>query len=313
MADIKENISLAPYTIYKIGGMARFFVDAVNAEDIKEAALFAAGKHIPFVLIGAGSNVLVSDKGFDGLVIRMNGGSVSVDGERMRIDAGVMMARAVMESGKASLHGFEWGIGVPGTMGGSVRGNAGCFGGETKDVIEFVEVFSTKTKEIKIFSNKDCVFGYRESVFKTHPEWIIISAILKLQKGNADDIQQEILRITRARVAKQDIGAKCCGCIFKNVPWPESEEDRDALTRQFPELAVFRNRATIPSAFLIDHAGLKGRMSGNICISDKHANFFVNKGSGTSDEVLALIKEAKEEVKKKFGIELYEEIYMIGF
>ncbi len=313
MADIKENISLAPYTLYKIGGMARFFVDALNAEDIKEAALFAAGKHIPFVLLGAGSNVLVSDKGFDGLVIRMSGGNVSVDGDLMKIDAGVMMARAVMESGKASLHGFEWGIGVPGTMGGSVRGNAGCFGGEMKDVIESVEAFDVFQNSKFIIQNSECKFGYRDSIFKTHPEWIIVSATLKLEKGDRQEIQQEIRRIMQDRVAKQDIGAKCCGCIFKNAPWPESEEARDLLCTLFPELAVFRNRATIPSAFLIDHAGLKGRMSGNICISEKHANFFVNKGNGTSDEVLVLIKAAKSEVKKKFGIDLHEEIYMIGF
>ncbi len=293
--------------------MARFFVEAVNAEDIKEAALFAAGKHIPFVLLGGGSNVLVSDKGFDGLVIRMSGGSVSVDGDRIKIDAGVMMARVVMESGKASLRGFEWGIGVPGTIGGSVRGNAGCFGAETKDVIESVEVFDTIAKEINIFSNQDCVFGYRDSIFKTHPEWIILSATLKLEKSDRQEIQQEILRITQERVAKQDIGAKCCGCIFKNAPWPESEEERNLLCEKFPELAMFRTRATIPSAFLIDRAGLKGRISGNICISEKHANFFVNRGNGTSDEVLALIKAAKSEVKKKFGIDLHEEIYMIGF
>ena len=323
MIDIKENILLAPYTIYKIGGSARFFVEAGSAEHLREAVAFAIEKHIPFVILGAGSNVLISDKGFNGVVIRMTGGTVTTEGERMHIDAGVMMARAVMESGRSALHGFEWGIGVPGTIGGSVRGNAGCFGGEMKDVVESVDVFdSQRSTNYKLSARSgsasggqttNCHFGYRDSIFKKHAEWIILSATLRLQKGNQQTIQQEIQRITKERVAKQDIGSKCCGCIFKNVEWLSDASEREVLVKQFPELAVFRDRPTIPSAFLIDHAGLKGSVQGNVCISDKHANFFINKGNGTSDDVMALIARAKELVKEKYGIELYEEIHLIGF
>lgn len=310
---MKENIPLAPYTIYKIGGPARFFVEVADAHELDQAVGFAAEMHISFVILGAGSNVLVSDNGFEGLVIRMKGGNISVQGDHLRVDAGVMMARAVMESGKASLSGFEWGIGVPGTIGGSVRGNAGCFGGEMRDIVESVEVFDFQTAARYTLYAARCEFGYRDSVFKKHPEWIIISAVLKFNKGDAATIQQEIRRISETRVAKQDIGAKCCGCIFKNVPWPERDEEREKLLTQFPQLMAFRDRATIPSAFLIDRAGLKGRMTGNICISEKHANFFINNGGGTSSEVMALIARAKEEVRKKFNINLHEEIQMIGF
>ena len=313
MIDIKENIALAPFTIYKIGGPARFFVEAANVGELKEALQFAGEKKIPFVVLGAGSNVLVSDKGFNGLVIRMSGGAVRVEGERVHVDAGVMMARAVLESGRAALQGFEWGIGVPGTMGGSVRGNAGCFGFEMKDVVESVEAFDASTGLIKNFSHAECGFGYRDSFFKTHPEWIIVSAVLRLRAGERDAIEQEIRRITRERVLKQDIGSKCCGCIFKNAEWPDDASEREALALRFPELGAFRDRPTIPSALLIDRAGLKGTHAGNVCISEKHANFFINKGGGTSNEVMALIAVAKEAVRKKYGIDLHEEICMIGF
>ncbi len=313
MIEIKENVALAPYTIYKIGGNARFFVEAANVEDIREAALFALKNNCMYVILGAGSNVLISDNGFDGLVIHMTAREVRVDGERMILGSGLMMARGVIESGRAGLHGFEWGIGVPGTVGGSVRGNAGCFGGEMKDVVESVEVFDTSTKAIRIFSREDCGFGYRNSLFKTHPEWIVISATLRLQKGDQKAIQQEILRITNERIAKQDIGTKSCGCIFKNVPWEFFGGDREDVCARFPEFTIFRDRAVIPSAFLIDTCGLKGSCIGSICISDKHANFFVNQGGGTSKDVMALIAVAKEEVKKKYGIELQEEIHLIGF
>lgn len=313
MISLKENVLLAPYTIYKIGGPARFFVEVKNSDELREALTIVKEKHLKFVVLGAGSNVLVSDSGFDGMVIRMTGGEVRVEGERMRVDAGMMMARAVAETGRAGLHGFEWGIGVPGTIGGSIRGNAGCFGGEMKDLIESVEVFDVNTGLVTVFSHADCQFGYRDSIFKTHPEWIILSGTLKLSAGEADAIGQEIRRITQERIAKQDIGSKCCGCIFKNAPWPAADVERDALCAKFPELAQFRNRATIPSAFLIDQVGLKGEASGSVCISDKHANFFINNGAGTSSDVMKLIALTKEKVKEKYEIDLHEEIYFIGF
>ena len=313
MVGIKENIALAPFTIYKIGGPARFFAEVGGAVELKEALAFAGEKKIPFTVLGAGSNVLVSDKGFNGLVIRMSGGAVRVEEERMHVDAGVMMARAVAESGRAALRGFEWGIGVPGTVGGSVRGNAGCFGSEMRDVVESVEVFDASTGLIKNFSHAECGFGYRDSFFKTHPELIIVSVVLRLHAGEDDAIEQEIRRITQERVLKQDIGSKCCGCIFKNAEWPRDPSEREALMSRFPELGAFWDRATLPSALLIDHAGLKGMHAGNVCISEKHANFFINKGGGTSDEVVALIAVAKKEVRKKYGIDLQEEIHMIGF
>ena len=312
MIKIRENIPLAPYTIYKIGGFARFFVEITGIDDLREAVVFAREKGLKHVILGAGSNMLISDNGFDGLVIRMTGGGIQVQGERMAVDAGVMMARAVTESGKAALHGFEWGIGVPGTIGGSIRGNAGCFGGEMKDVVESVEVFDVQTATSYKLQATNCAFGYRNSIFKTHPEWIVVCAVLCLETGDREMIQKEIGRIAHERVIKQDIGTKSCGCIFKNISWPSDNGSKEKLCAQFPELAVFRGRSTIPAAFLIDGCGLKGRRVGSICISDKHANFFINQGEGTSKDVVALIAVAKEEVKKKYGIDLEEEIYFLG-
>ncbi len=313
MIKIRENIPLAPYTIYKIGGLARFFVEITGIEDLCEAAVFAREKGLKHVMLGLGSNVLISDNGFDGLVMRMTGSGIQIEGKRMIVDAGVMMARAVMESGKAALHGFEWGIGVPGTIGGSIRGNAGCFGGEMKDIVESVEVFNFPTATSYKLQATNCSFGYRNSIFKTHPEWIVISTVLQLHIGSRQMIQEEIGRIAQERVIKQDIGTKSCGCIFKNVPLPPDNHRREKLYTQFSELAVFRGRSTIPAAFLIDRCGLKGRCVGSIHISDKHANFFINQGGGRSKDVLALIAVAKEEVKKRYGIDLEEEIHLIGF
>lgn len=334
--EVKGNISLAPYTIYKIGGPARFFVEAGTADDVRDALTFAKEKELPFVIIGAGSNMLVSDHGFNGVAIRMTGGEARVDGERLVCDAGVMMARAVLAAAKAGLGGFEWGIGVPGTIGGSVRGNAGCFGGEMKDVVETVRVYAAFSKlslkeapklslekaseeipELSLgnvfeLNNADCAFGYRDSIFKKHPEWIILSAVLKLQPGDATAIGQEVQRITMERLAKQDIGTKCCGCIFKNTPWGRTDTNRDRLVAEFPELTPFAHQSHIPTSFLIDRVGLKGTRVGGAVISPKHANFFINEGGASADDVQKLIRRAKEVVRDTFGILIEEEIQYIG-
>ncbi|MEK7082181.1 MAG: UDP-N-acetylmuramate dehydrogenase [Patescibacteria group bacterium] len=315
---IKENVALAPYTIYKIGGPARYFTEARNAAEAEEAARFAVKNNAPFFVLGAGSNTLISDKGFDGLIIRMAGGEVKVEGELVTADAGVMMARLASEAARAGLAGFEWGIGIPGTIGGSVRGNAGCFGGEMRDVVETVEIFDAKN--VSSFNPRfnrgqvsECGFGYRDSIFKKHPEWIVLSATLKLQKGDPAAIQNEIKRITAERSEKQDIGTKSCGCIFKNPTWPGGAGEKEKLLRGHPELSRFAERATIPASFLIDRAGLKGEKIGAIVVSDKHANFFVNEGGAAASDVRALVALAKEKVRSLFDVALEEEIQYVGF
>lgn len=316
--EIQEYVPLAPYTIYKIGGPARFFVEIKNEEELAEAARFAAEKNKAFFVLGAGSNILVAEKGYDGVVIRMTGGAVRIDGERLIADAGVMMARAASEAARHGLAGFEWAIGVPGTIGGSVRGNAGCFGGEMKDVVESVRVANADTGKSDFlmksdFPNAACVFAYRDSIFKRHPEWMIVSATLKLKKGDGGTIQNEVRRITMERSAKQDIGTKSCGCIFKNVPWPDTGTDREALCTRFPDLAAFADRATIPASYLIDSAGMKGMRMGHATISSRHANFFLNEGGAMADDIIRLIAAAKDAVRKKYGLDLQEEIQRVGF
>lgn len=313
MIDIKENVILAPFTMYKIGGPARFFAEAASGGEIAEAVAFASAKKIPFVILGAGSNVLISEKGFDGLVIRISGGQAVIEGDTLTADAGMMMARAVTESANAEFTGFEWGIGVPGTIGGSVRGNAGCFGGEMKDVVESVEIFDSSLATSYKLQAASCAFGYRDSIFKRKPELIILSATLRLKKGDRSSIQTSIRAITLERVSKQDIGAKCCGCIFKNISWDRPGIDKEKLLREFPELSQFSNRPNIPAAYLLDASGLKDTCSAHACISGKHANYFVNNGEATSQEIKELIDRAREGVEKKFGIRIEEEIQYIGF
>lgn len=334
---IKENEPLAGHTIYKIGGPARFFAEVKNRAELEEALQFAIRKGLAppapplnshpdnagrspganfnagFFIMGAGSNILISDRGFDGMVIRLTGGEIRIEGEQMIVSAGVMMARAAAEAAAAGLAGFAWAIGVPGSIGGSVRGNAGCFGYEMRDAVESVDVFDALQITDYKLQTAECAFAYRHSIFKQHPEWAILSATLKLRKGETAAIQREIRAMSVERAAKQDIGSKSCGCIFKNPPWPDGAEAKEKILAQFPELAVFAARPEIPAAFLIDRAGLKGKRAGHIIVSDKHANFFINEGGGTAEDARSLIAVAQKSVQEKYGISLREEIQYIGF
>ena len=310
---IQENVSLKPYTVFKIGGLARFFVEVKSREELVGALRFAGERGLPFFIGGAGSNILVSDKGFDGIFIKNSANNVSVEGEKILAESGVMMPYLAGEAAKAGLSGFEWGIGVPGTVGGSVRGNAGCFSSEMKDVIESIEVFDTNTTTNYKLQTTNCRFGYRDSIFKHSPNLVIISAVLALKKGEPRLIQERMKDLVSRRIDTQDIGAKCAGCIFKNVPWGRKDVDKEALLSRFPVLQKFESAPGISVGFLIDEVGLKGKKIGSAVISRKHANFFVNTGDAKAEDVIMLVALAKERVHRKFGILLEEEIHYVGF
>ncbi len=310
MPKILENIELAGHTVFKIGGPARFFCETASAEELAEAVLWARAKATPVFILGAGSNVLVSDNGFDGLVIKNKADGIKIKNTDINAEAGAQMARVVAESVKAGLAGFEWAIGIPGTIGGSVRGNAGCFGSEMKDVIESVEVFDSDKNECSKFRVSSCEFGYRDSIFKHNSNLIIISATLKLQTGDSKKSQSLIVGYAKKRAESQDVGQKCAGCIFKNVEWSRKDIEKERLLARFPELKQFSNQKSIPAGFLIDRLGLKGKKIGGAKISERHANYFINTGGSTAENILVLTAIAKEKVQNHYGIFLEKEIHL---
>lgn len=312
MISIKENIPVALYTVFKIGGPAKYFCEVKNKEELIEALDFARSKKAPFFMLGAGSNILVADSGFPGLMIKIGLRELIVapthrdqgrSGEnRIFAGAGVSIAKAVNFAVENGFGGFEWGIGIPGTIGGSVFGNSGCYGSEMKDVVGSVDyleiqksqenlVKANMQKNIRVLQNvapsEACDFSYRDSTFKKHPEWIILGATLNLKRGNQAESRKKIIEYTKRRAQTQDIGEKCAGCIFKNPK---------------PDLAA---------AYLIDKAGLKGKVVGNAMVSQKHANYIVNTGGATSADVKNLIEFIKSEVKKVHGITLENEIRFV--
>jgi len=193
---VQKNIPLSRFTTFRIGGKARYFFDAKTKEDIIKALKAAKELGLPFFILGAGSNVLVSDKGFDGLVIKIRNSKLEIknfdDEFNFICDAGVSLAKIVSETLKLSATGFEWAAGIPGALGGAIYGNAGAFGKSMRDSIETVEVYKLDNDDVLILQNKDCEFNYRESIFKKNKELIIISAVLNFKKGDRDRIEKEI-------------------------------------------------------------------------------------------------------------------------
>jgi UDP-N-acetylmuramate dehydrogenase len=317
--NIQENIPLAPYTTFKIGGSARFFVEAKSEEEILEALKFAKEKSLPVFVLGGGSNVLVSDKGFDGIVIKILNTKYEIQDSTIECGAGCLLSKIVSESVKAGLTGLEWAAGIPGTIGGAVRGNAGAYGNSMNEIIESVkviEITNSKSDALNNFKYKilnlktrDCEFDYRDSAFKRNPNLIILSAKLKLKKGDKAESEEKIKKILAKRKEKQPMDFPSPGSFFKN---PIIKDKK--LIQQFETDTGQKIKDNkIPAPWLIEEAGLKGKKIGGAMVSEKHANFIVNTGNATAEEVIMLAAIIKTRVRNKFGIQLQEEVQMVGF
>jgi UDP-N-acetylmuramate dehydrogenase len=274
-------------------------------------------------VLGGGTNLLISDDGFDGLVLRLAMRDIKVKGTTVTVGAGASMADVLKSAVARSLAGLEWAGGLPGTVGGAVRGNAGCFGGEIKDSIAAVRSVDMKTGKIVTLTARACAFAYRHSIFKKkNGAEIILSVTLALKKGN----KKEIATVIKERIAYRNehhpMEHPNIGSIFKNVPVlavhkKGSIKYKKALREL--SLALCGSRFSvktdpfpvISAAKLISESGLRGVSAGGAMISPKHPNFIVNVLGAQSPDVMNLIVLAKAEVRKKFGIPLEEEIQLL--
>lgn len=309
LKNIKTNEPLTPYTTFKIGGLAKYFLESGDIKEIKQALQEAGEENLPVFILGGGSNILISDNSFTGLVIKPNFQKLEFDGEKIVVGSGVDLKKIVAQSVVHGLAGLEWAIGIPGTVGGAVYGNAGAWRKGIQKVVEKIKVLRDG-KEI-ILENKDCDFKYRHSIFKTNQD-IILEIILKLEKGNKEKSQKQMKSYSEKRIKTQDTSFPTPGCVFKNVKIENlSEEELDTVKGKVPK--DFLDKGVIPTAWLIDQCGLKGKKIGGAQISEKHANFIINKKEATSHDVFNLISLIKEKVLNKFNIKLEEEVQLIGF
>lgn len=306
--NLKQNEFLSRHTTFQIGGPAKYFFEAAGPKEIKKALEWAEEKGMPVLILGGGSNVLISDDGFTGLVIKIKSNNLKINDERVIAEAGASLTKLAVRAAGLGLSGLEWAAGIPGTVGGAVRGNAGAWGGEIGDTIESVKVLRGG-REV-ILKNKDCGFAYRHSIFKANND-IILEVVLKLKKGEQKKSQELINKYLQTKSKTQAIENPSSGCIFKNIEF--TELDKKTLEKIKPLLNEdLIKRRIVPAGLLIDEAEFRGFKMGKVMVSQKHANFIINLGGGTAEQVVMLVAAIKQKVRVKFDIQLREEIQLVG-
>ncbi|MEK7106668.1 MAG: UDP-N-acetylmuramate dehydrogenase [Patescibacteria group bacterium] len=305
--NVQENIPLAPLTTFNIGGPAKYFVDVRTETDLREAILWAKEKDTEFVILSGGSNALVPDEGLNKLVIHITRGDFSIREQSLTADAGCNLLELIRAASENNLGGWEKLAGIPGTIGGAIRGNAGAFGTEIKDLPVKVRALNSKTAKIKEFQNADCDFAYRHSFFKDNPEWIITNLAVRLLKV----ARAESLRLIENTIAEREKrhlqNIQAAGSYFMNPVAPE--EVRGMFEN---EKGMKAREDRVPAGWLIEKAGMKGAKVGGAIASLQHPNYLVNEGKATARDVKELAQKIKDAVRTKFAISLQEEAVVLS-
>lgn len=281
------NEPMKKHTTFRIGGPADFFVMPESGEEVERAAAVCREENVPYYIIGNGSNLLVSDQGYRGVVIQLykSMSQVRTEGERIFAQAGASLAKIAQEALEAELAGFEFAAGIPGTLGGACVMNAGAYGGEMKDVLEEVTVLDEEGRICRI-QNRDLELGYRTSVI-ARKGYIVLEAVLRLHKGDREAIKELMDDLKSRRISKQPLEYPSAGSTFKR---PEG---------------YFAGK-------LIQDAGLRGFRLGDAMVSEKHCGFVINAGEATASEVDQLIRQVSAKVKEQFGVSLEPEVKRLG-
>lgn len=278
---------MSGHTTFRTGGPADIFIMPKSLEEVKASIEILQKHQIPILVIGNGSNLLVSDKGIRGAVLHIGGrmSEISVDGETIYAQGGVLLSTLSAKAAENSLTGLEFASGIPGSLGGAVTMNAGAYGGEMKDVLVSADVL-TKEFEVKTILAEDLHLSYRHSVLP-EKEYILLNATLRLKKGNLDEIKNKMKELGEQRREKQPLQFPSAGSTFKR---PEG---------------YFAGK-------LIQDADLKGKSIGGAQVSEKHAGFVINKGNATTQDILDLISFCQQTVFDKFGVSLETEVKIVG-
>jgi UDP-N-acetylmuramate dehydrogenase len=285
---VSEDEPLASRTSFGIGGPADFFVEMSRPAAIEEVVEGCARRGVPYLLLGAGTNLLVADAGVEGIVVRVVNREHHVDGRQVRAGAGLKMMRLARIVADAGLRGFEFAIGVPGTVGGAVYQNAGCWGKELREVLVQVDGFMPGVGKTT-WKPADLKFGYRTSALRDGAlkGGLVAEATIQLERGDGEEAKAVMAKLTRDRNETQPIKTKNCGSVFKNPPG-------DSAGR------------------LVQAAGLKGAREGKALISPLHGNFIINEGGATAADVKRLIERVQAEVRRRFNLELETEVELVG-
>lgn len=303
---VRENEVLSKHTRFGLGGAARWMVDVRASAVLPSVVAILRESSLPLITLGGGSNLIVADEGFDGVVLRFTGSSILRNDGLTVAEAGAVWQDVVDFHTDLGLMGMERMTGIPGWLGGALYGNAGAYGQTMMDFVEQIRVFDGVS--IRDVANVDCGFAYRTSGFKGHKDWILLAARMRLLPGDANEVRNTAAEILATRNEKFPPTLKCAGSIFKNL-----------LVAQLPGKALSRvpkgviRAGKVPSAWFLEQIGSKGMREGGIEVASYHANLIFNNGSGTADEVCRMIDRLKSLVFKEFELMLEEEVQYVGF
>ena len=283
---VRENVTLAPYTTMRTGGPAALFAEPRNAQQLTHVHQWAQEKGLPLLILGNGSNLLIADSGFDGLVIHLGRAlsEVSVFANTLTAQAGASLAAAARAAAQASLTGLEFAAGIPGSIGGAVCMNAGAYGGEIAQVIVSARVLTPEG--VRTVSKDELSLGYRSSAMMQNG-WVVLEATFELAPGSPDEIKATMADLAARRREKQPLQYPSCGSFFKRP-------------------------VGYYAGALIEQAGLKGYRVGDAQVSEMHAGFVINRGHATSSEIYRLMQEVQRRVQAQFGVTLEPEVRLIG-
>lgn len=283
---VRENVTLAPYTTMRTGGPAALFAEPRNAQQLTHVHQWAQEKGLSLLILGNGSNLLIADSGFDGLVIHLGRAlsEVSVFANTLTAQAGASLAAAARAAAQASLTGLEFAAGIPGSIGGAVCMNAGAYGGEIAQVIVSARVLTPEG--VRMVSKDELSLGYRSSAVMQNG-WVVLEATFELAPGSPDEIKATMADLAARRREKQPLQYPSCGSFFKRP-------------------------VGYYAGALIEQAGLKGYRVGDAQVSEMHAGFVINRGHATSSEIYRLMQEVQRRVQAQFGVTLEPEVRLIG-
>lgn len=307
MQEVQEHVMLAPLTTFEIGGPAKYLVDVRSEREISEAIAWARSKSVPFTVLGGGSNILAPDEGVHALVIRLVGNLWGFAKGEADAWAGTNLLTLIRAAGAQGWGGWEKLAGIPGSLGGAVRGNAGAFGSEIKDFLVSVRALNSETGKLRDFSNHECDFSYRHSFFKDHPQWIIVRGKVKLCEQLSSECQRLCEETIQERERRHLQNVKAAGSYFMNPKAPPEiiamfEQEKNARSRE----------GRVPAGWLIEKAGMKGAQVGGAIASLQHPNYLVNENDSSAAEVRELAEQIKKAVQSQFGVSLQEEAAVWG-
>ncbi|OHA61676.1 MAG: UDP-N-acetylenolpyruvoylglucosamine reductase [Candidatus Vogelbacteria bacterium RIFOXYD2_FULL_44_9] len=306
---LRHGEKLSQHTYFALGGPAQYFLSVARSQDLLPVLAEAQKNKIPTLVLGGGSNVAMADKGWSGLVIKFENKKPTkkdclLKNGEVVCEASVPLAYLINFSIKQSLAGLEKMSGIPGGVGGAIIGNAGAYGTSISDQLVWVEIFDGH--KVRRLTKAECRFGYRDSIFK-HQSWLVLKACFNLIDGNRATLKLASKKIIKIRDSKYPAGLLCPGSFFKNIP---VEKIAKKILAKIDQTKVIEGK--LPVAVLLDAVGAKGERVGGVAVSDFHSNFIINTGRGKQAEVKKLAAKLKAKVRKKFDIELVEEVRYIG-